>query len=172
MDANIFKQLFKSLVRPHLEYGAPVWSPYTIKSKELLENVQRRATKTIPGFAELSYPDRLRKLKLPTWAYRRIRGDMIQVYKLLNGGYDNSLPKLLKPSTKNLRGHEKKLYIRGSNKNVRKYNFSLRVEHLWNSLPKKVINSKDVIAFEKSLDYHWRDQEVMYNNFKAEIDIS
>ena len=172
MDADIFKQLFKSLVRPHLEYGAPVWSPHTIKNKELIENVQRRATKTIPGFSNLSYPERLRKLKLPTLAYRRIRGDMIQVYKLVSGGYDESLKPLLKPSTTNLRGHEKKLYVRGNNKDVRKYNFSLRVERIWNSLPEEVIKSKDVISFEKSLDNHWGDQEIMYDNFKAEIKLS
>ena len=43
-----------------------------------LENVQRRATKKIPGFKNMSYEDRLQKLKLPTLAYRRKRGDMIE----------------------------------------------------------------------------------------------
>ena len=55
MDENMFKLLFKSLVRPHLEYGAPVWSPHTNKLKDQIENVQRRATKTVPGLSNLTY---------------------------------------------------------------------------------------------------------------------
>ena len=97
MDANIFCNIFGGLVRPHLEYAAPVWSPHTIKQKEIIENVQRRATKLVLGLSELSYPDRLRKLKLPTLAYRRARGDMIQVHKMTcqEGGYDKTLPSIL-----------------------------------------------------------------------------
>ena len=97
MDVNIFSSIFKGLVRPHLEYAAPVWSPHLVRQKELLENVQKRATKLVPGLSELSYPDRLRKLNLPTLAYRRVRGDMIQVYKMTcnTGGYDNTLPSIL-----------------------------------------------------------------------------
>ena len=62
--------------------------------------MQRRATKKLPGMKDLTYPARLHKLKLPTLAYRRVRGDMIQTFKLLmpieKGAYDRSLPKLLK----------------------------------------------------------------------------
>ena len=63
MDTKTFSYIFKGLVRPHLEYAAPVWSPHTIKLKEIIENVQRRSTKTIPGLSEHSYPDRLKKTK-------------------------------------------------------------------------------------------------------------
>jgi hypothetical protein len=48
-----------------------------------IESVQKRATKQTPGFNNLSYPERLKKLKLPTMAYRRIRGDMIETYKII-----------------------------------------------------------------------------------------
>ena len=107
MDRDIFSQIFKTLVRPHLEYAAPVWSPHLISQKELIENVQRRATKMVPGLSDLPYPERLRKLKLPTLAYRRVRGDMIQTFKLMNDidGYDKSLPSILEISTTGLRGH-------------------------------------------------------------------
>ena len=50
MDPQIFSYIFKGLVRPHLEYGAPLWSPYTIKAKELIENVQRRAQNQYQGY--------------------------------------------------------------------------------------------------------------------------
>ena len=71
-----------------------IWSPYKQKYKDALENVQRRATKLINGMSEMSYPDRLRKLKLPTLAYRRIRGDMIELYKLIHGNYDRNTPNI------------------------------------------------------------------------------
>ena len=169
MDEEIFKMLFKSLVRPHLEYGAPVWSPHTNKLKEQLENVQRRATKTIPGFSDLSYPERLRKLKMPTLAYRRTRGDMIQVFKMLNNKYDTSLPCLLTLNTTHLRGHDQKLFVKSSKKDIRKYNFTLRVVKLWNSLPEDVIDTEEIKIFEKNLDEHWASQDLYYDDFKAEI---
>ena len=54
----------------------------------MIENEQCRTTKVIPGFKKLSYEERLKKLKLPTLKYRRLRGDMIEVYKILHGVYD------------------------------------------------------------------------------------
>ena len=84
----MFVLLFRALVRPILEYAQSVWSPYLKKHIDMIENVQRRSTKVIPGFKNLTYEERLRKLKLPTLKYRRLRGDMIEVYKILHGTYD------------------------------------------------------------------------------------
>ena len=55
LDRDMFKQLFVAMVRPHFEYGATVWNPHFKKQITLIENVQRRATKQIPGLAHLSY---------------------------------------------------------------------------------------------------------------------
>ena len=95
---------------------ASVWSPHLNKYKEQLENVQRRATKLVPELKQLSYPDRLKKLNLPTLAYRRARGDMIQVYKILTeneDGYDKSLPPLFACSNTGLRGTKKTISAKG-----------------------------------------------------------
>jgi hypothetical protein len=73
-----------------LEYAAALWSPYT-KDIELIENVQRRATKQVPSLKQLSYTDRLKKLKMPTLKYRRLRGDMIETFKITNGIYDKDV---------------------------------------------------------------------------------
>ena len=54
-----------------------ILQPYLKKHIDMIENIQRRATKLIPGLSDLSYEDRLRRLKLPSLAYRRSRGDMI-----------------------------------------------------------------------------------------------
>ena len=169
MDKDMFNNIFKGLVRPHLEYGAPIWSPHLVKHRELLENVQRRGTKIIPGLSNLSYKKRLRALKLPTLAYRRLRGDMIQVYKLTSGGYDESLPELLTMSETDLRGHDKKLFVDRPLKDIRKFSFTQRVTILWNKLPQNVINAKDVKKFEKALDNHWADQPLMYDDHTVNI---
>ena len=80
----------------YLEYANQVWCPYLKKHIEAIENVQRRASKQIPGLSSLSYEDRLRKLKLPTLAYRRSRGDMIELYKILTGKYDEDVSNFLR----------------------------------------------------------------------------
>ena len=68
-----------------------VWSPYKTKDIRMVENVQRRASKLIPGFKNLPYPERLKQLELPTMAYRRHRGDMIEVFKIQKGYYDEDV---------------------------------------------------------------------------------
>jgi len=87
----------------------------------------------------------------------------------MSGGYDDSIPQLLKKSDTVLRGHNKKLSIKGSNKDVRKYHFTLRVRKVWNSLPYDIVNAKDVKSFEIGLDKHWSKQPLMYDDHKAEI---
>ena len=91
LDGKCFSTVFKSLVRPHIEYANQVWSPYLMKHITALENFQRRATKLIPGYKELDYKERLKRLNLPTLSYRRLRGDMIEIYKILTGKYDSSV---------------------------------------------------------------------------------
>jgi hypothetical protein len=95
MDCQLMKQLFTSLVRPHLEYGNVVWHPNSKRDIEILERVQHRATRMVPGLAKLSYEDRLRKMDLPSLVYRRVRGDVIEVYKYLHGVYKVGCTQLL-----------------------------------------------------------------------------
>ena len=87
LDCAIFVPIRKCLVRSHFDYATSVWSPIKKMHVEAIEKVQRWATKQLPGFKYLPYCERLRKLNLPTRAYRRIRGDMIETYKILNGIY-------------------------------------------------------------------------------------
>ena len=96
MDAEMFTPLYKSMVRTHLEYASSVWAPYKMKHIEQIEAVQRRATKQLPGMKNLTYPERLKKLKLPTLSYRRKRGDMIELYKLTSGKYKMDITKMVK----------------------------------------------------------------------------
>ena len=77
LDKDVLIPLYKSMVKSHLEYGVDGWSPKLKRNIQSI-GVQRRATKLIPGFEDLSYEERLTELKLSTMVYRRKRGEMIQ----------------------------------------------------------------------------------------------
>ena len=85
LDHKSFSLLYKSLVRPHLEVSNSAWVPHLKKDIELIESVQRRATRQLPGFNLFEYEERLQLLGLPTLTFRRIRGDMIETFKILSG---------------------------------------------------------------------------------------
>ena len=89
-DKSLILPLYKAigLVRPHLEYCIQAWSPYLRKDIDMLEKIQRRATKLIPGLRDLRYEERLKECGLTTLETRRLRGDQIEVFKILNG-YEN-----------------------------------------------------------------------------------
>ena len=77
LSAEVFIPLYKAMVRSHFDYAMIIWNPHAVKYIESIEGVQRRATKMVPELKKLSYPERLKCLRLPTMAYRRARGDMI-----------------------------------------------------------------------------------------------
>ena len=84
-NAETISRLYKTFVRPQLEYGVQVWMPTLKKDTDNIESVQRRATKLIPHLRKLSYNQRLEKLNLTTLKVRRIRGDLIQMFKFSKG---------------------------------------------------------------------------------------
>ena len=81
LDPPSFKKIFCAFVRPHLEYGQAIWSPYLQKYIDVIERVQMRATKLVDTLGKMNYEDRLRKCGLTTLLFRRMRGDMIEIYK-------------------------------------------------------------------------------------------
>ena len=80
--------LYKTIVRPHLEYCIQAWRPCRKKGNDMLERVQRRATTIIPKLRNISYEMRLKECGFTTLETRRLRDDQIEVFKILNG-YDN-----------------------------------------------------------------------------------
>ena len=82
---EIMVRLYKTLVRPHLEYCVSAWSPHYIKDKELLERVQHRFTRMIKEVRGKDYLDRLKELNLWTLEERRNRADFVELLKMYKG---------------------------------------------------------------------------------------
>ena len=109
LTKDILLPLYLSLVRPILDYGAKSWSPHLVRDIQALERVQRRATKLVPGLTQLPYESRCQRLGLQTLEERRVRGDMIQTFKLLHGYEDVHYTRFFELSANHLRGHSMKL---------------------------------------------------------------
>ena len=70
LSPEMFKILYTTFVRPYLEYAQVVWSPKLCKHINLIESVQRRATKTVGALKNLSYEERLQFMNIPTLKFR------------------------------------------------------------------------------------------------------
>ncbi len=163
MDKDTFKLLYQSMVRVHLDYVSSVWSPYKKKDIAFIEQVQRRATRQIPGLSNMSYTDRLKSLNLPTLKFRRLRGDMIEVYKILHEVYDNAAALNLMRAVGSTRGHNYKLFQQRTTKDIRKHYFTNRAVKIWNSLPQDVVDAPSVNSFKNRLDRFWENQPMKYD---------
>ena len=132
---------------------------------EAIERIQIMATKLVKKCKKLSHELRLKFLELPTLLYRRIRGDMIQVFKMvcMNEGLNESFPIFHRPSCSYTRGHKFKLVKSSFKLNLRKYYFTNRVVDLWNDLPEHFVLCENVLLFEKRLDECWSNVSWKYN---------
>ena len=152
LNIPMMYNLYTALVRPLLEYCVQVWSPYKKKYINLIEKVQRRATRMVPSLKKLKYNQRLKKMKLPRLYDRRVRGDMIETYKILSGKEKLNERRLFKRSTFKGRYHSMKLYKEYSRLNLRKNWFSQRVVQKWNSLTKDEVEAKKTSDFKAQYD--------------------
>ena len=110
----------------------------------------------VPELKELSYTERLTKLNLFSLDYRRKQGDMIQLFKILNGIENIDANTMFTFSKSQTRGHSKKLFKPRCKKGFRQHSFCVRSIDPWNSLSAEVINSSTVNEFKTKLDKEWR----------------
>jgi len=158
LDIDDFLIIYKTYVRPQLENCIQVWSPQLQKDIQCLESVQRAATKLVPCLCNLRYGKRLQALRLTTLYDRRVRGDLIETYKILSGFEKVTCHHFfqLQSSGYQTRGHSMKLQVQRSRLDTWKYFFSQRVVQHWNSLPQSVVDTTSVTTFKRRLDNHTR----------------
>ncbi|XP_065675757.1 uncharacterized protein LOC136091965 [Hydra vulgaris] len=152
LDVSILKLLYNSNIRPQLKYAASVWSPFCTKDIKRLENVQRRSTR-IESLKGICYEERRKVLGLPTLQERRRRGDLIEIFKILNSteyirfeeplSFYNSMSRYC---------HNKRLHRQYTKKFCSYYYLTNRVVGDWNLLSQDAIDSVNKNTFKNRID--------------------
>ena len=152
-DCAMLIRAFKTFVLPLLEYNSCVWSPHLLKDIDLLESVQRRFTKRLPGMTFKSYEERLATLNLHRLEARRMQIDVITAYKIIFGltNVDSSTFFLFNNCTIATRGHQYKLLLPICHCDVRKSCFASRVVRICSSLPTVSTDFSSLSNFKMSI---------------------
>ena len=161
-DRHVFVQLYKTYVRPHLEFAVQAWSPWSAADKDILENVQRRMVRMVSGLKETGYEAKLKELDMQTLEERRHQADMLLVYKILHGKEDIAAEDLFTMAAEAVRATRStadplNVRVRHGRLDVRMYFFTVRVTEAWNMVPADIKNSRTCSSFKASYARHRKD---------------
>jgi len=166
LTLEILRTLYSTFVRPHLEYAQSVWSPRLRKHVNLLEGMQRRATRLVQACRNFSYSERLKMLDLPTLEFWRQFCDMVQVYKHLHFYDKATLPDKLTSRTRPNRRYAHELSPNfandGFNGPQTKF-FYYRCVPIWNKLPIDVVSADSIKSFKEKLNDAWKTHGLKYD---------
>ena len=158
---ELVNTLFKSFVRPHLEFAVGAWNPYRRGDIDILERVQRRFSKLVPELKSKPYVERREALEWTTLEERRQRGDLIQLHKiqhghdrvnLIHGNQILASSGLDSPAGRTRRGQlavERQLV---RNCGVRHNFFTNRTAGNWNALDPSIRNIFKTNVFKNRID--------------------
>jgi hypothetical protein len=150
-DIKFHLQMYKTFVRPMLEYATCVWSPHIGIEIEDIERVQHLFTKYLPGMMDDSYYVRLRKLGLIPLSDRRLINDLVMMFKIINNLVDLPMIDLGLSFCLTGRGHPYKLNVLGSSANIKRHSFTCRTIFIWNSLSLCTVIAGTVRVFKQRL---------------------
>ena len=158
---NFMVTLYKTHIRPIIEFGSTVWNTGYIGDVKALESVQRRWTKKISGFSDVPYSERLSTLNLYSVYGRLCRADIIKYWKIFHNLSPIKPEDLFSLSRSSTRGHRYKLNMPRCHLEVRKRYFSIRCIKLWNSLPDDVVAIDSLPSFKASL-HTWLSHHLFF----------
>jgi len=149
---DVLLNAFKVYVRPLVEYASPIWSPRLAYDIAMLERVQKRFTKRLPGLYQLAYEDRLKHLNIDSLESRRIKTDLLLCFKIMHGFVDIDRNDLFTVDCGHVtRGHDLRIRRQHTVVNARLFHFSQRVIKHWNSLSRDQVHSISISAFKRSI---------------------
>lgn len=152
-DCSVLLKAFNAYVRPLLEYCSSVWSPCTVTNINKIEAVQRSFTKNVTELTRCCYEERLLNLCLESLELRRLKNDLINLYKLMHGCFDICCTSFFEPFVDSYtRGHAYKLHKQFCSVNAFKNSFPHRCIDAWNSLPVNVVEAKTISQFKRELN--------------------
>ena len=147
-DRGFMMNIYKTYIRPLMEYCGPLWNMGYIGDTRSLERVQKRWTKSVYGLGEMSYQNQLLTLDLFSFQGRLLRGDLILVWKIFNHECSIFPEQVFIMDTSSTRGHDFKIFMPRFNLDTRKYFFSVRIIRPWNSLSRDTVSCTSLTSFK------------------------
>ena len=151
-DTLHLTRAYISYIRPLLEYASPIWSSSLHYLNDSIESVQRAYTKRLLGLQNLSYKERLTKLKMQSLEHRRLLSDLVVCYNIIHGLSALQFNDFFKFSNSSrTRGHNLRLETPLIKNNTRRNFFAHRIIKPWNALPTTVVNSHSTQSFKRQI---------------------
>ena len=151
-DVELWTSLYRTYIRPQLEFAVSAWNPYRRRDVSCLEKVQRRVTRLPTSLRGVQYEERLARMGLTTLETRRVRGDLIELFKIVRGEDDISWHNELMWSQPR---ESKRCKLRREivSSCLQRHNFfSNRISNAWNALPNGIVESESVNVFKSKID--------------------
>ena len=160
-DRHVFARLYRTYVRPHLEYAVQAWAPWARGDVEKLERVQERAVRQISGLRGSTYEEKLDELGMLPLAERRHQLDMCSAYRVLTGKDDVQPEIWFTPATASGRETRQAAHVlnvrpRHGRLEVRANCYSVRTCEPWNRIPADIREKKTAAAFKAAYAAHRR----------------
>ena len=160
-DERFLAKLFNVYARPSLEYCSVVWNPGFVQDILLIEGVQRNFTGRLLG-RNLSYRNRLKHLDMEMLVIRRIKFDLVMVFKIVTGNNILDPNDFFDFNHAPTRGHRYKLNVGRHNSTVMQHSFAARVVNAWNALPDYLFNTNSSAIFKTKLDKHHNETQILF----------